>query len=122
MDKKQMKGLLALVLITVVTLGLLTACGGGGASEPAVEAQTLTGTGTGYAGELVVEVTVEGDNITAIEVVESSDTPGLSDGAFDEIIPVVIENDSVEGIDMVSGATGSSEGLLEAIADALSQR
>ena len=121
MGKKQLKCLLSFVLITVVTLGLLTACGGG-ASEPAVEAQTLTGTGTGYAGELLVEVTVEGDDITAIEVVESSDTPGLSDGAFDEIIPVVIENDSVEGIDMVSGATGSSEGLLEAIADALSQR
>jgi len=119
MDKKQMKGLLVLVLITVVTLGTLTACGG--ASEPVVETQTLTGTGEGYAGEIVVEVTVEGDTITAIEVVESSDTPGLSDGAFEEIIPAVIENQSVEGVDVVSEATGSSEGILEAIEDALSQ-
>lgn len=120
MNMKQMRGLLVLALVSVLMLATLTACGGG-AAEPAVETQTLTGTGTGYAGDLVVEFTVEGDTITAIEVVESGDTPGLSDGAFGEIISQVIENQSVEGIDAVSGATASSDGLLEAIADALSQ-
>jgi uncharacterized protein with FMN-binding domain len=117
---KKFKGFFRMALIVLVSLIALTACSGG-ASEPVVETKTLTGTGTGYAGEVVVEVTVEGDTITAIEVVESSDTPGLSDGAYDAIIPAVIENQSVEGVDAVSGATGSSEGILEAIADALSQ-
>ena len=121
MYQKRMKGALLLALMTVLTLGVLTACGGAGATEePAAMVQTVTGSGQGYAGEVIVEVTLEGDTITAIEVVESGDTPGLSDGAFDAVIEEVIENQSIEGVDVVAGATGSSEGLLEAIADALS--
>ncbi len=120
MDKNQVKGLVVLVLLTGLVLGGLTACGD--TSANVVETQTLTGTGEGYAGEVVVEVTVEGDTITAIEVIESSDTPGLSDGAYDAIIEDVLEKQSVEGVDMVSGATGSSTGIVEAVKDALSQK
>jgi uncharacterized protein with FMN-binding domain len=122
MNQKKIKGALVLLLITFLTLGVLTACGDAGATEePPAAVQTVTGTGQGYAEPVVVEVTVEGDTITAIEVIESGDTPGLSDGAFEAIIEAVLENQSVEGVDVVSGATGSSEGILEAIADALSK-
>ncbi len=112
-----------IALIAVMALSLLTGCGGAGATEepPAEAAKTLTGTGQGYAGEVVVEVTMEGDDITAIKVIESQDTPGISDGAFEQIIESVLENQGVPGVDAVSGATGSSDGILEAIADALAQ-
>ncbi|MEN1761910.1 FMN-binding protein [Anoxynatronum sibiricum] len=122
MLKKQMKGVLILMMVAVLTMGVLTACGGSGATEeaPAATPQTVTGTGQGYADDVVVEVTVLDGVIQSIEVVESADTPGLSDGAFDAVIEAVLENQSTD-VDAVSGATGSSEGLLEAIKDALSK-
>ena len=112
MDKKQVKGALVLLLVTAVFLGALSFASDGGP-------QTLTGSGKGYAGDVVVEVVVDGDVIKSITVVESNDTPGLSDDAFDTIIAAVLKNQSVEGVDVVSGATGSSNGILDAIRAAL---
>ena len=117
MDKKQFRGALVLIVTTFVILGSLTLTGVTGATSEAV---TLTGSGQGYADQIVVEVTVDGDTITAIEVIESNDTPGLSDNAFDALIEAVLANQSVDGVDIVSGATYSSEGLLAAIRNALS--
>ena len=112
------KGTIILALILMVSLGMMTACGDTAATEPE---QTVTGTGEGYAGPVVVEVTVQGDEIQSIEVLEHADTPGLADGAFDNIIDQVIESQSTENVDAVAGATGSSEGIIEAIEDALSR-
>ena len=119
MDKQQIKGVLILIVMTVVILGSLSMTGTTGATG--AEALTLTGSGQGYASEITVEVTMDGDTITAIDVVEAGDTPGLSDNAFDAIIETVLASQSVDGVDVVTGATGSSEGILEAIRDALNQ-
>lgn len=113
MDKKQIRGIVVLLLVTAVFLGALSFGADGGGT------QTLTGSGKGYAGDVVVEVVVDGDAIKSIAVVESSDTPGLSDSAFDEIIAVVLAAQNTEGIEAVSGATASSNGILEAIGSAL---
>lgn len=122
MIKKQSKGTRMLVVVAILAMILLTACGGSGATEEpaAADPQTVTGTGQGYAGDVVVEVTVLEGVIQSIEVTESADTPGLSDGAFDAVIEAVLESQSTD-VDVVSGATGSSEGILEAIEDALSK-
>ncbi|SMP61403.1 FMN-binding protein [Anoxynatronum buryatiense] len=120
MDKKQIRGVLVLLVATFVILGSLSLAGRTDAtSESAGGTQVLTGSGQGYASQITVEVTMDGDTITGIEVVESDDTPGLSDGAFDAVIEAVLANQSAEGVDMVSGATGSSEGVLNAIKEAL---
>lgn len=110
----------AFVLLLAITF---TGCGDTATEEetPASEPYTLTGSGEGYAGTITVEVEMLEDAIQSIEVTESSDTPGLADGAFDAVIEKIIENQSIEGIDVVSGATGSSQGLLDAVEDALSQ-
>jgi uncharacterized protein with FMN-binding domain len=117
---RRIKGVLALVLIMILSLGM-TACGDTDTAAPEQQEQTVTGTGEGYAGPVVVEVTVQGDEIQAIEVVEHSDTEGLADGAFDNIIDQVLEDQSTENVDAVAGATGSSAGIIEAIEDALSK-
>ncbi|MDW7672209.1 MAG: FMN-binding protein [Bacillota bacterium] len=117
MDKQQIKGVLILIVMTAVILGSLSMTGTTGAT--AAEALTLTGSGQGYNSEIILEVTMDGDTITAIDVVEAGDTPGLSDNAFDTIIEAVLASQTVEGVDVVTGATGSSEGILSAIRDAL---
>ena len=120
MDKKQIRGALVLLVATFVILGSLSLAGSTDAtSESAGGVQILTGSGQGYAGQITVEVTVDGSTITGVEVVEANDTPGLSDGAFNAVIEAVLANQSTEGVDLVSGATGSSEGILNAIREAL---
>jgi uncharacterized protein with FMN-binding domain len=117
MDKQQIKGALILAVATFVILGSLSMTGVTGATG--AEALTLTGSGQGYASEIIVKVTINGDTIAAIEVVEAGDTPGLSDNAFNTIIESVLANQSMDGVDVMTGATGSSEGILNAIRDAL---
>ncbi|MEN1760012.1 FMN-binding protein [Anoxynatronum sibiricum] len=120
MDKKQIRGAVVLLVATFVVLGAVSMAGRTDATgESAGGVQVLTGSGQGYASQITVEVTMDGDTITGIEVVESDDTPGLSDGAFDAVIEAVLANQTAEGVDMVSGATGSSEGVLNAIKEAL---
>ena len=76
------------------------------------------GTGTGYAGELTVRVVVEGGNIVSIELIEHQDTPIIYNAAEDGVVAAIIATQSV-WVDTVSGATLTSVGIMQAVADAL---
>lgn len=78
-----------------------------------------TGTGEGYGGEITVSVTVSGGQITAIEIVSAPDeTPAYFSQALGVIEKILARQ--VPGVDAVSGATFSSEGIMEAVENALS--
>ncbi|UMZ72847.1 FMN-binding protein [Natranaerofaba carboxydovora] len=79
---------------------------------------TYEGTGDGFGGDTVVEVTVEGGEIVEIEEISNEDTPEYWDDAWPEIADRIIEAQSME-VDAVSGATASSEGVMEAVVNAL---
>ena len=80
---------------------------------------TYTGTGEGYGGEITVSVTVSGGQITAIEIVSAPDeTPAYLNQALGVIEKILSQQ--VPGVDAVSGATFSSEGIMEAVEQALS--
>jgi len=69
------------------------------------------GSAAGFGGELVLDVTVEGGTISAIEVVESSETPFIADAAFKELIPAIVEAQGP--VDAVSGAPIPAKPVLE---------
>lgn len=77
------------------------------------------GEAEGYLGPVKVSVTIEGGAITAVTVLESSDTEGIFAGAQSGVVDAVLQANTVTGVDTVSGATYSSKGLLGAIAAAL---
>lgn len=79
-----------------------------------------TGTGTGYKGEVALNVTVENGSITAVTVTSYRDDAQYFTRASSQIIPQVIAAQSAD-VDAVSGATFSSEGIIEAVEEALSQ-
>ncbi len=90
----------------------------------AVSAQTQStyqGVAEGYGGDLRVEVTVEGDDIVSVEVVEHSETPGLSDPAIETVTQRIVDANSTD-VDIVSGATVTSEAIMAAVEDALGSR
>ena len=79
---------------------------------------TYSGTGQGFRGETKTEVTVENGNITDITIVSYQDDNQYFNRAKDTVISEIIENQDVN-VDAVSGATFSSNGIMESVADAL---
>ncbi len=81
---------------------------------------TFTGEGQGNNGPIKVEVTVKDGSITEIQVLEQAETPNIYAGAEEQFIPELIKTQNLE-IDAVAGATNSSNGLREAVKNALKQ-
>ena len=78
---------------------------------------TYTGVGAGRNGDITVAVTVNENTIQAIQIVHHDETPGISDGAIADIPAAIVATQSL-GVDSVSGATVSSEGI---VADAIAK-
>lgn len=116
------KKLVAALLCVAMILTLLAGCGSSASSSTAASgsvAGTYKGTGKGRNGDIVVAVTLDDDAvITNIEVKEQQETEGVGDIAFDQMIPKMVENNSV-AVDAVATATLTCEGLRDAVADAL---
>ncbi len=70
--------------------------------------------------ELAVKVTMDGDKIAAIEVVQQQETAGVGSKALDALPAQIIEAQSTE-VDAVAGATVSSTALKDAVNNALAQ-
>ena len=75
------------------------------------------GTGTGYAGEVTVAVTIKDKQITAIDILSSSDDAAFFNRAK-AVIDRIIAGQTLD-VDTVSGATFSSRGIISAVKNAL---
>ncbi|MEZ4510167.1 MAG: FMN-binding protein, partial [Eubacteriales bacterium] len=84
----------------------------------AVADGAYTGSGRGHKGTIEVEVTIENGFITAIKIISYRDTERYFTRAKSKMIDRIISVQST-GVDTVSGATQSSEGILGAVEDAL---
>lgn len=74
----------------------------------------------GMGGTLVVKVTMDGDVIAAVEVLEQKETVGIADAALDTLPGTIVAANSTD-VDTVSGATITSKAIIEAVDNALSQ-
>ena len=78
------------------------------------------GTAEGYSGDVSVAVVIQEKTIKAILITENSDDEAFFNRAMD-IVKKVIRTQKTDDVDTVSGATYSSQGLLNAIKNALKQ-
>lgn len=78
------------------------------------------GTGQGLHGDVKAKVSVENGKIVSVEVVEQHETEGITDDVWTKM-PSEMVASGVAEVDTVSGATLASNGLIEAVNDALSQ-
>lgn len=76
------------------------------------------GIGTGNNGDIKVEVTVDGGKITSVVIKDHEETEGLYEDAEKKVIEEIIEKQT-PGVDAVTGATNTSNGIMEAVANAL---
>ena len=77
-----------------------------------------TGTGSGFRGAILAQVTVESGRITDVTILSSQDDSDFFQRAQAGVIPAILQAQNVN-VSAVSGATYSSRGILEAVANAL---
>lgn len=104
---------LSLLLVLALVVGMVPAV-----AETALTDGTYTGTGKGMHSNIAVTVTVEGGAITSVTVDSHDETPGVSDPAIEQIPAAIVEAGSTD-VDAVAGATLTSNGIIEAVNNAL---
>ncbi len=122
-----MKKILSILLTLMLVVGMLAGCS---FSQQGNSSSTETGTykaGTyvgvsdnGKGGRIEVTVEFDSNSILSVEVTSSSETANISDASITQIPEEIVKYQSL-GIDAVSGATVTSEAILEAVADAVVQ-
>lgn len=83
-------------------------------------AGTYTAVGQGRNGEIAVTVEFSDTEILSVEIGEHAETAGISDTAIKEMPGRIIAAQSVD-IDVVSGVTMTSQGILDAVKDCIAQ-
>ncbi|WP_029233500.1 FMN-binding protein [Butyrivibrio sp. VCB2006] len=127
----------SLILIATTTSSILfyqspSVAGAVRAKEPSISVENSSlegyayidgiyfGEGEGNNGKIKVQVTITGSQITDIQIVSFPDDPEYFDKEKDGnlMISQMLDNQSCD-VDTVSGATYSSEGLIDAVKNAL---
>ena len=109
MNKKLLSMLLALSMMM-----------GTAALADGYTAGTYTGKADGRNGEITVDVTFSEDAITDIMVTDHQETAGIADAAINDLPGEIVASQSL-AVDAKSGATITSEGIVNAVADAVAQ-
>lgn len=81
---------------------------------------TYSATVDGQEGQMVVETTITDGVISSVNVIEAHETAGISDAALNELPSTIVEQNSVN-VDTVSGSTLTSNRILDAVTDCLTQ-
>ena len=113
--KKISKSLLAIATCCLMAF-TLTACSKGSSSK--YTDGTYSGTAKGMNGDVTVEVTVKSDKIESVNVTSHNETTGISDPAIEQIPTSIVEKNSAE-VDIVAGATVTSNAIMQAVTQAL---
>ena len=107
------KVFLSLLLVLALLVGLVPAV-----AETTLTDGTYTGPGKGMHSNIAVTVTVEDGAITSVTVDSQDETPGVSDPAFEQIPAAIVAAGNTD-VDTVAGATLTSNGIIEAVNNAL---
>ena len=108
------KGVEQIMMKKTLITALIATVFAGGAMAAAVSAE---GTGVGKHGDVTVAVTFDGGKITDIKVVKEQENKVLARGVYTDLKDQVIATNSAD-LDVISGATFSSKGFLDAVKDA----
>ncbi|AOR58076.1 FMN-binding protein [Pectobacterium parmentieri] len=82
---------------------------------------TYIGKAQGKAAEIEVTVSIKEGKIANAEVLKHGDTEAMMLSATDEIVPELLEKQDIDKVDAVTGATLSSQGVINAVKQALEQ-
>ena len=90
------------------------------AEEALAENEYIGTAESAIGGEVKVKVTMDGDKIANVEIVEHSESENISDPAIEQLPKAIVEANGTE-VDTISGATVTSKAIIEAVNNALAQ-
>lgn len=112
------------LMLSVMMIASMASCSSAPKNDQGGEgkfkAGTYTGTAQGNNGDVTVEVTLSADKIEKVEVTEHKESAGISDAAIANIPATIVESQSLN-VDTVSGATHTSDAILDAVKAALTE-
>lgn len=114
--KKLCRSIVALMLVAALTACTKT-------SEPkgtAYKAGSYTAEVDGHNGKVKIEVEFSDEAIVSVKAVEHAETAGLGDKAMEKLAAEIVDAQSLK-LDTVAGATVSSNALLSAVEDCVTQ-
>lgn len=111
-----MKKTISAFLASMLLLGSI----GGAAMAEGMTPGTYEAAAQGFHGDVKLSVTVDAEKITAIDILEHSETEGIGAAALPKLVEAVLANQTI-GVDSVAGATVTSEAFKAAMTDALTQ-
>lgn len=111
-----MKKKISAFLASMLLLGSI----GGAAMAEDMTPGTYEAEAQGFHGDVKLSVTVDAEKITAIDILEHSETEGIGAAALPKLVEAVLANQTI-GVDSVAGATVTSEAFKAAMTDALTQ-
>ncbi len=122
--KKTMKKLTKIILSLLMVLSV-SACSTSNTdddttSEAMFTAGTYACSAKGNNGDVELEVTFSDNAIDSINVTAQAETAGLGDTAIENIIAEILENQTL-AVDTVTGATNSSNAVINAVKDCVTQ-
>lgn len=80
---------------------------------------TYTGAAAGFGGDITATVTVIGGKITACTLAGEKETPAIGGAALEPLRQAILAAGTVDGVDGVSGATWTSNGVFAAVRKAM---
>lgn len=105
-------------LAAVIWMLTGTGCTQDQVQDAGIQDGTYTGVGTGYGGNITADVTFRNQKISKIEITGENETETVSDSAIENIPDYIRENQSLK-VDVSSGATQTSDGIIDAVGDAI---
>ncbi len=111
---KKFVSLLLAVMLVVVSFAVSSA-------EAAFTPGEYTATAAGFGGDVTVKITVDENAITAVEVTGDKETTALGGKAIEQYNTSLVGVSDADAVDVVTGATITSNAVKEALGKALAQ-
>lgn len=83
------------------------------------ETTVVKGEAEGYGGPVTAEVTLAGDKIIGLVLTGEKETPEIGGSAMNTLTESILAAGGLDGVDAVSGATWTSNGVFDAIKSAI---
>lgn len=108
------------ILFGVVLVAAIALAAYGNHQKSTLKDGEYTAVAEGYGGEMEVKLTIGDGKISNVEVVDHSETPGISDTALEEVPAKIVEMQATS-VDAIAGSTVTSMGIMDAATEALAQ-
>ena len=107
-------------LLMIAMLALSSACSSNNTLSASIKDGDYETVGQGHGGDVKVKTTIADGVISSVTVLENSETESIATSAIEQIPLRIVENNSV-GTDTVTGATETSNAIIEAVKLAIEQ-